>query len=378
MNLLMLSGDRTLAAGERGPFHAMLEEFSRYWDRIDIICPRPPLRTVERVHANVWIHASPLGRWLQPAYIVAAATPLMRARQYALVVSHDYGLFYNAAGARLLQRRSGLPWVSEIHHVDGYPRANGVRPGCRRLACYAHVRLASRRVAAFRVVCRQVGGLLGRWGVEPSKIALLPSLYLDRELFSPSPAQSKEVDVLCCARLEHEKGLSILIMALHLLRQRGRVLRSRIIGRGRYRPALQRQLRAYGLERDVELVDWLDGPPAMAAAYRRARVLVCTSFSEGNPRVVGEAMACGTAVISTPVGIVPELIVDGENGLITDWSAEDVAEKITCLLDDDASYRKICAAAPGAVQGFDSRRLIERLAAAYRDIASSAPRPFQP
>src|SRR6266498_3164798 len=115
MNLLMLSGDRTLAAGERGPFHAMLKEFSRYWDRIDIICPHTPTRRVAAVHANVWVHPSPRGRWLQPAYIVATATRLMRRRAYDLVVSHDYGLFYNAAGARLLQRRFGLPWVSEIH-----------------------------------------------------------------------------------------------------------------------------------------------------------------------------------------------------------------------------------------------------------------------
>lgn len=372
MNLLMLSGDRSLAAGERGPFHAMLKEFSGYWDRIDIICPKVPARRVETVHGNVWVHSSPLGRWLQPAYIVAEATRLSRARRYDLVVSHDYGLFYNAAGARVLQRRLGVPWVSEIHHVDGFPRANGFRQRYRRLAGYGHVRLATSRVAAFRVVCRQVGGLLGRWGVEPSKVALLPSLYLDLERFSPAPGHPKDVDVLCCARLESEKGLSILLAALRLLKRRTPALRVRIIGRGRWGGALQRQLRAYDLEDNVDLVGWVDGPEAMAAAYRSAKMLVCTSLCEGNPRVVGEALACGIAVVSTPVGIVPEILVHGKNGLVIDWSPEDLADKIALLLDDEALYQTICAAGPRSVRSFDARTQIERLATAYRAIASGA------
>ncbi len=372
MNLLMLSGDRSLAAGERGPFHAMLGVFSRYWDRIDIICPKPMVRAVEVVHENVWLHPSRLGRSLQPAHIAARGMGLARERRYDLVVSHDYGLFYNAAGAHLLQRRLGLPWVSEIHHVDGYPRAAGLPQRIRKLAAYVHVRLAARRPAAFRVVCRQVGALLDRWGVEQSRIALLPSLYLDLDLFSPSPGHRKDVDVLCCARLESEKGLPILLAALRLLKRRNRDIRARIIGRGRRGEALKRRLREYDLERNVDLVDWLDGPEDMASAYRSARILVCTSFSEGNPRVVGEAMACGVAVISTPVGIVPEIVVDGESGFVVGWNAEDLAERVTSLLEDDALYRRIAAAAPRAVRGFEAHRLIEGMAVAYRRVASDA------
>lgn len=371
MNLLMLSGDRALAAGERGPFHAMLKVFSQHWDRIDIICPKPSATRVEVVHGNVWLHPSRLGRWLQPAHIAACATRLARQRRYDLMVSHDYGLFYNALGAHLLHRRLGLPWVSEIHHVDGHPRAAGLYQRGLKLAAYGHVRGAARRAAAFRVVCRQIGALLDRWGVEPAKIALLPSLYLDLDLFSPSPEHPKDVDVLCCARLESEKGLSLLVQALRLLKRRTPAIRARIIGRGRLGEPLKRQLREYDLERHVDLVDWLDGPEAMVAAYRGARTLVCTSFSEGNPRVVGEAMACGVAVVSTPVGIVPEIVVDGENGMLVDWNAEHLAEKVAQLLEDDALRRKIGEAAPRAVRGFEAQQLIGRLAEAYQRIAAA-------
>lgn len=38
--LLMISGDRSLAEGKRGAFYNTLEEFRKYWDRIDVICPK--------------------------------------------------------------------------------------------------------------------------------------------------------------------------------------------------------------------------------------------------------------------------------------------------------------------------------------------------
>jgi hypothetical protein len=40
-NILMVSADRSVVAGERGPFYYMLEEFCRHWDRIDVIGTRP-------------------------------------------------------------------------------------------------------------------------------------------------------------------------------------------------------------------------------------------------------------------------------------------------------------------------------------------------
>ena len=47
----MVSGDRQVAVGEQGPFFAMQREFSRFFERIDVLCPRPDgAVTVRTIH----------------------------------------------------------------------------------------------------------------------------------------------------------------------------------------------------------------------------------------------------------------------------------------------------------------------------------------
>lgn len=372
MNLLMLSGDRTLASGEHGPFRGMLEEFASYWDRIDILCPRVPGVRSKQVLSKVWVHPSPRGRSFQPTYIGARGRELLAERPYGLLVSHDYGLFYNALGAALLKRRRSLPWISEVHHVDGLPRADGWRHGFKARAAYRYVRWARSRVNGFRTVCRQVSELLERWGVESAKLMLLPSLYIDLAAFTASNAGHKDVDLLYCARLERGKGIRLFLDAVRVVKRARPDLRVLIVGRGPMRSVVTKAIRHYDLQRNVQVVDWLPGPAEVAAVYRRSRILVCTSFSEGNPRVVGEALASGIAVVSTPVGIVPELVKNGENGMIADWDAEDLARQIAKLLDDRELYRRICSQAGAAVQAYEARTIIRRLALAYREVAARA------
>ena len=69
----------------------------------------------------------------------------------------------------------------------------------------------------------------------------------------------------------------------------------------------------------------------MPKFYDGISVYLCASLSEGTPNPVLEAMSCGRPVISTPVGVVPEVITAGRNGLIVKRDPREMASAIETL-----------------------------------------------
>lgn len=76
--------------------------------------------------------------------------------------------------------------------------------------------------------------------------------------------------------------------------------------------------------------------------YSQASIVTLTSLEESFSLAVAEAMATGTPVVASPVGIVPEAIESGKNGfIINPVDPKDIAQKIRLLLEDDNLRRKI-------------------------------------
>lgn len=372
MNILMISADRSVAAGEKGPFHNMLQRFSTHFDRIDVIGLRPARVKERRVFGNVYLHPPEGGKVRQPGHILRTGRRLLAERPYAFAVSHDYNPFYNGLGAWLLHRKTGLPYISEIHHVPGYPRAATLRERIDRLCTRLYVRWVQHRALAIRVVNgKEMPGLLRKWGVQPGKITVLHSLYIDFETFrppGPGEAEEKRYDLLFCGRLAPNKGIFIVLEALDRLRRLRPEVRLLLIGRGPLEARIEHGLRRLGLEANVERIPWVAEPAKLAALYRAARLVVCASFSEGGPRFTVEAMACGTPVVSTPVGIMSELVEDGENGLLFSWDPAELADKVDRLLRDEERYRVMRARLPGTVAPFERDRVITALADGFKGL----------
>jgi glycosyltransferase involved in cell wall biosynthesis len=122
---------------------------------------------------------------------------------------------------------------------------------------------------------------------------------------------------LAVSRLTAQKGVDVAIRALSSLP--GDVVLA-VLGEGPDRAALERLARELGVERRVFL---LGRVPDVAAWLRRADVFVHPARWEGFGLAVLEAMLAGLPVVATNVSSLPELVVDGETGLLV--PADDAA-----------------------------------------------------
>lgn len=372
MRLLMASGDRQVAVGERGPFYALLSEFGRHFERIDVFGPRPerPVSTRE-LFGNVHLHPAACRRLGMPGYIRRAGSELCASVRPDLIVSHDYGWFYNGLGCAALSRASGVPYLSEIHHVPGHPRAADWRERFDKQVARAYVRWARHRCLAFRVVnTGEMPPLLESWGVEPAMIRVIPSLYIDLELFHP-PRESvqAERDLIYVGRMVNNKGLDQIVDALALARQAGPAPRALFVGRGPLLERTRARVARKGLSAEVDFVPWVESPAQLAELYRTSRLLVCASTCEGGPRVTVEAMACGTPVVSTPVGVMGELLADGRCGRLAGFDAASLARSIVELLGDEPGRATAGRAAAELARRFEAKSAIAAYARALKELA---------
>jgi glycosyltransferase involved in cell wall biosynthesis len=115
----------------------------------------------------------------------------------------------------------------------------------------------------------------------------------------------------------------------------------------------------------------LDGRVSFLGAVPRERVLrlfgaavasVLPSAWENFPHTVVEALAVGCPVIATSVGGVPEVVRDGENGLlVAPGDSQALAQAIARLLSDEALRERLAAAAPGSVAAYSENAVFSRV-----------------
>jgi glycosyltransferase involved in cell wall biosynthesis len=101
---------------------------------------------------------------------------------------------------------------------------------------------------------------------------------------------------------------------------------------------------------------------AVLRLFHAADASVLPSAWENFPHTVVEALAVGCPVIATAVGGVPEVVRDGENGLlVAPGDSRALANAIARLLSDDALRERLSAAAPGSVASYSEGAVFSRI-----------------
>src|SRR6266851_1395949 len=137
--------------------------------------------------------------------------------------------------------------------------------------------------------------------------------------------------ILGVGRLDVLKDFPTLIRAFSIVRTK-RECRLAILGEGPERRGLEELVAKLGLQKDVDLPGFVDNPFAW---MRRAEVVVCSSLTEGCPNALMQALACGTAVVSTEcVGGCSEILEGGRWGrLVPVGDAQAMADSILATMN---------------------------------------------
>jgi len=145
--------------------------------------------------------------------------------------------------------------------------------------------------------------------------------------------KASEPMVLFAGLLTENKGLFDLLAVLPDLVEKVPSTRVLLAGAGDFKK-IRSILHDQGLEKAVDLLGWVD-PEELIGWYHQAHLLVLPSYYEGLPMVLLEAMACGLPIVSTRVGGIPELITEGENGILIDpGDRSALLEALAVLLTD--------------------------------------------
>ena len=255
-----------------------------------------------------------IGMTLSPLLLYRAVRPfverLHRERGFDLIDAHYF--YPDGVAAAMLGQRLDVPTVITARGSDVNLIAQYRFP--RRL-----IRWAARQAAAVVTVSQALKDKLVALGVEHERIHVLRN-GVDLELFHPNDQERlrAELDLrrptlLSVGNLLAFKGHGLVIEALSLLPQCELV----IAGEGPDRAAFEALARQRGVSERVRFVGSLDQQD-LRRYYCAADALVLASSREGWPNVLLEAMACGTPVIATAVGGVPEIVTSTEAGVVVE------------------------------------------------------------
>jgi glycosyltransferase involved in cell wall biosynthesis len=171
------------------------------------------------------------------------------------------------------------------------------------------------------------------------------------DLFSCSiPFTDRENIVGYVGRLTSRKGIMEFIDAISFVTEQFKDIRFIVVGRGILDNEARQRAANLGVDDYVKFVGAVSNIE-LPGYYNKLKLLVIPSTSEGLPNVLLEAFGCHTPVLATPVGAIPDLIIDKETGfLLSDNSPEEISQKILELIQSPGLLNSIIEGADQVVK----------------------------
>jgi glycosyltransferase involved in cell wall biosynthesis len=357
-----------IAGGVRTVAHHLVQGLKEFPDLdIHVVhCHSEVTQNRDVIERNVTLHYRTLpGRRIIPNTVIAVdrVRGILEALAPAIVNPHES--HYAVAALR-----AHLPVVYTVHGVPS-----------REAPSYAHKGLSER----LRFCMERYYSAIAMRQVEHA-IAISP--YVMREYEGRSRAQWHRIDnplpeeffnlqsherdgqVLFVGTITEVKDILCLLQAVAIINRQpeGVPCRLRLAGRTtspQYEQMLTDYVRQNRLQEVVTFLGMLDHD-MLLQEYAQCAVVALPSRQENAPMAIIEAMAVGKPVVATRVGGIPDLVQEGETGLLVDaGDAVGLARSLVTLLSDATLRRQMGARAR---QQANARFRLEQVARKYRQV----------
>jgi glycosyltransferase involved in cell wall biosynthesis len=242
----------------------------------------------------------------------------------------------------------------------------------------AGTKLKYGRAAVIVAISHAVARVLERGGIEPARIRVVPDgVDVHRTVVAAPPEVLTSLGVargaplvVQVAQLVGHKDPLTFVRAMAHVRERVPAVQGLLVGDGSLRSDVEREIRASGLADVVHLAGYRTDADALLAA---ADVACLSSSEEGMGSVLLDALAFGRPIAATRAGGIPEVIIDGESGLLAPVrDPGGLAAAIIALLTNDALRARLSANAPARAAEFSVERMTDRTIDVYESVMGDA------
>ncbi len=274
--------------------------------------------------------------------------------------------------AAAFQRTAHVPWVFVMLACIFDKLAPSANPYNKPLTLFYRYtnRFSCQRSA--RVVA--VSDDMRRWaeycGCPPSRVVVIPNAVpaaFEAAHDVAAPVASTPY-ILYVGRLSPEKGVDVLLQAFAYVAGENTQVHLHLIGGGDLQ-GLTEKVHALGINDRVTFHGQLPHS-VLPGWYRRAMLTVIPSRADAQPVTVLEAMASGCPVVATRVGGIPEMVQDGESGLLVrPDSPLELASAIARVLEDQSLRERLQLGGHRTAQRFSFEYLFEKTLTMYHELA---------
>ena len=289
---------------------------------------------------------------------------ILKEEKPDIVHAHDPHGVAMAALALSMSTRLAKPPLIAQRRVDFRLRGNALsRWKYRQVDCFICSSEAIRQILIGDGVPPQRAVTVHE-GIDLGRVTRAPAVSLHQELWLPHEAPI----VGNVAALVPHKGQRHLVEAAALVVRRVPDARFVIAGEGELRESLQRQIHEHQLDKHVFLTGFRTDVLSLHKAFD---IFVMSSVTEGLGTSLLDAMAAGKPIVATRAGGIPEVVRDGETGLLVDpRDHHGMADALVRLLEDHSLRRRMGEAGLArARQHFSAERMVERTLEVYRRVA---------